>query len=251
MIEIRSKYLVDDIEKVNKHSPLQPTKDFFVELEPYPTLFHHMDDIKTEIAQMDSPVAHEHLETLQREIAHVEPIWNDAREESDNMVSYAMIWIFFTPGDLVLREDDLGNLWLLVLTSTARSVPRKMENGQAEKRHMIFCVWYLTLDQVDGTLEKKHMRIDCVEFSGKRHITSLPVYPIRYQEDSMRERIEEALAKRGRRWQELIAAAPICQHHCGLAFMEGDKRTAREIFRVSYSISIHPAGQIIVSDFES
>lgn len=202
-----------------------------------------MDDIKAEIAQMDDQAAHEHLETLQKEIAYVEPIWNEARQESGNMVSYGMIWKFFHPGDLVLREDDLGNQWLLVLVEVAYrySKIKSMKIGKAEGKETSFDAWFLTWNKVDDSLTKQHVKFTCPEFSGKQHITSLPVHPIRYQEDTVRQSIKGALTKRGRRWQELITAASICQHHCGLAFIQEARQAMDEKFQVSHSGLIHPA----------
>lgn len=251
VIEIRSKYLDNAITKVNKHPPLQPANDFFSEQEPYPTLFHHMDDIKSEIAQMDDKVAHEDLEILQMEIAYIEPIWNEARQESNDMVSYGMIWKFFHPGDLVLREDDLGNWWLFVLVKFAYGYTTKQieRGGQAREKEASFEAWYLAWDESDGSLIKKHVQFICPDFSGKLRITSLPLYPIRYKEDMIRRDIKGAFAKRGRRWQEFITTKSICQHHCGLAFMYN--RLSKDVlFQVSRSVLIHPAIQSFASEVE-
>ncbi|PTB46009.1 hypothetical protein M441DRAFT_207825 [Trichoderma asperellum CBS 433.97] len=143
MIEIRSKYLLDAIKKVNKHPPLQPTKDYFTEQAPYPTLFHHMDDVKREIAQMNSEEADDHLKILHSAIDYIDPIWNERREENftNDLVSYGMIWKLFRPGDLVLRKDDIGNLWLFVLIKTAYSM---FQSKEEEKKKVIFETWYLT-----------------------------------------------------------------------------------------------------------
>ncbi|KAL7920174.1 P-loop containing nucleoside triphosphate hydrolase protein [Trichoderma austrokoningii] len=236
LIEIWSKHLINAIERVYRHPPLQSTTDFFTEQEPYPTLFHHMDDIKAEIAQMNNRVAGEHLEILQKEIAYLEPVWNEARQETDNMTSYGMIWKFFRLGDVVLREDDLGNLCLLVL---ARFEYGSFMNWKKEEEKEIrFNAWSLTWGKVVGNLIKRHTEFTCSEFSGKRHITSLPVYPIRYLEKMERDGIKGTLAKRGRRWQELITAASICQHHCGLALIQEAGQTTGEKFQADGRIII-------------
>ncbi|KAK1249653.1 hypothetical protein MKX08_009656 [Trichoderma sp. CBMAI-0020] len=237
VIEIWSKHLVDAIEKVNKHPPLEPTKGFFSEQEPYPTLFYHMDDIKAEIAHMDGQDPQEHLKTLQRELAHVEPIWMEARQESSDMVSYDMIWTLFRPGDLVLREDRIGNLWLFVLTDLAYIISRSRRRADRAEKKTFLNVLLLNWNEVDSSLSNEYMSFNLPEFSGKRHITSLPIYPIRYQEDMERKRIQESLARRGRKWQELINAASICQHHCGLAF-KGNRQKANEKFRADGRIVI-------------
>ncbi|UKZ63900.1 uncharacterized protein TrAtP1_005121 [Trichoderma atroviride] len=199
VIEIWSKHLVDAIEKVNKHPPLRPTKGFFSEQEPYPTLFHHMDDIKAEIAEMDGQAPQEHLEALQRDLAYVEPIWMEARQEPSDMVSYDMIWSLFRPGDLVLREDKIGNLWLLEFINLTYTISQSRQRaGQTEKKTSLNTL-LINRNEITGNLIKDHMPFDLPGFSGKRHITSLPIYPIRYQEDVARKSIQESLARRGRK----------------------------------------------------
>lgn len=131
---------------LNIRSCCQP-KVFFAEQEPYPTLFYHMKDVETEIAQMKNQVANDHLKTLQREIDYIVPTWNEAREEkfTDKLVSFGMIWKYFRAGDLVLREDDLGNLWLLVLIKIDRSIlhDREADEEEEEEEEQIFHVWSL------------------------------------------------------------------------------------------------------------
>lgn len=222
---------------------MEPIQGYFYEQEPYPTLFYHMKDVETEIAQMRNEVANDHLKILKKEIDYIAPTWKEAREDkfADKMVSYGMIWKHFRPGDLVLREDDIGNLWLLVLGKIARIIIRSSEGEEEEeKKETIFDAWFLTWNKNNDNLERRYASFHCSEFSGKRHITSLPVYPIRYQEEESRKSIEANLAQRGRKWQELVTAASICQYHCGLALIEEDRGILGEKFRVSYSSPIHP-----------
>lgn len=240
-IEIRSKYLLDAIERVNKHPPLQPTKDCFTEQEPYPTLFHHMDDVKREIDQLSNQDADDHLKALLDVIGYIDPVWNEAREENfpNGLVSYNMIWKLFRPGDLVLREDEIGNLWLFVLIQATYSIDASQSRyteAIEEDKKAVFKTWSLTWNEADGCLMRKNNTIfSCADFSGQRHIKSLPVYPIRYQEDIKGENTEQFLAKRGRKWWNLIAEPAICQQHSGLAFSQGSRHMDSEKSRVCCS----------------
>ncbi|KAL6909247.1 hypothetical protein GGI43DRAFT_172227 [Trichoderma evansii] len=232
-IGIRSKYLLDAIETVNKHPPLQPVTDCFTEQEPYPTLFYYMDDVEREIAQMNSEDATDDLRVLHKAIDYIYPVWNEARKEklTDNMVSHSTIWKYFRPGDLVLRKDDIGNLWLFVLIQA--TYYRDPTRYQVEKKERVtFETWFLTWSAVDGCLIRKYAAFVCPEFSGQMHIKSLPVYPIGDQKEIHGENIEKVLAERGRKWWNLISTPSICQNHCGLAYAKSVPSLDGEKFRV-------------------
>jgi hypothetical protein len=216
MIDIRSKYLVEVIKKVNKHPPLQPVTDSFTEQEPYPTLFYHIGDIRREIVAMNNEEASDHLRVLDEITEDMQPIWNEARKETftNNLVSYNLVWKLFHPGDLVIREDAIGNLWLIVLADFIYTNPPHSHSHKG----ITFRAWLMAWNEVDGHLTRKKVTFSCAEFSGQRHIKSLPIYPIRYHENVQGEDIRDMLAKRGRRWWKLIAEPAICQNHSGLAF---------------------------------
>ncbi|PNP38116.1 hypothetical protein TGAMA5MH_09980 [Trichoderma gamsii] len=138
-----------------------------------------------------------------------------------------MIWKLFRPGDLVLREDEIGNLWLFVLIQATYSsiVPRNSHTWVGEeKKEANFKTWSLRWNEANGCLERKTTFFRCTKFSGQQPIKTLPVYPIRYQEDIKGENTEQFLAKRGRKWWELIAGPAICQQHSGLAFSKEGRR---------------------------
>lgn len=236
-IEIRSAYLLDAIERVNKHPPLQPIIDCFTEQEPYPTLFYHMDDVEREIAQINNKYAAEDLEILHSCIDYMHPIWNKAREkklpDNMNLVSYDMMWKYFRPGDLVLRKDDIGNLWLFVLVQATYYQSKSRYKHDKEEKKAIFDTWSLTWDEVEGCLVKKYATFTCAEFSGQRHIKSLPVYPIRYEKEIQGEDVAKFLAERGRKWWDLIATPSTCQDHCGLAYIH--MHISGEKFRVCFT----------------
>ncbi|KAH8123348.1 hypothetical protein LI328DRAFT_156945 [Trichoderma asperelloides] len=244
-ITIRSKYLLDAIKKVNQHPPLQPAKDFFAEQEPYPTLFHHIDDVKREIAQLGNEDADDHLKILLNAVGHVNPIWNEAREEnfSNGLVSHNMIWKLFRPGDLVLREDDIGNLWLFVLIEISYYIDtfrKRYTQDLEEERRATFTAWSLTWDDADGYLTRRNTTFTCTEFSGQRPIKSLPVYPIRFQEHIKGVNTGAFLGSRGRKWWKLIGEPSICQQHSGLAYVQEHRQAKDEKFRAD--------GRVVIDD---
>ncbi|KAL7935703.1 P-loop containing nucleoside triphosphate hydrolase protein [Trichoderma chlorosporum] len=229
-IEITSKHLVEVIKKVNKHPPLQPLANVFSEEEPYPTLFHHMDDIRKEVSGMGNEEADSHLEKLEKLCTNVEPIWNRARniDFTENMISYSLLWTLFQPGDMVIREDDLGNFWLFVLIEITCAEIQLGPNIFSKDSDNVttFYTWFLNWNEVDGNLTRKMIKFTCPRFFGRRHIKSLPVYPIRYQEGVPGENIRQKLTKRGRQWLRLMAKSTVCQYYSGPAFLGPDERSS-------------------------
>lgn len=209
-----------------------------------------MDDIKREINQLSNQEADDHLKRLLDVIGDIDSIWDEARKENfrNGLVSYKMIWKLFRPGDLVLREDEIGNLWLFVLIQATYSsiVPRNSHTWVGEeKKEANFKTWSLRWNEANGCLERKTTFFRCTKFSGQQPIKTLPVYPIRYQEDIKGENTEQFLAKRGRKWWELIAGPAICQQHSGLAFSKEGRRINEggeksRVCRSSLHVPIHP-----------
>jgi hypothetical protein len=133
MITIQSKYLVEAYRKFNKRRPLSSATNKqveVIEVEPFPCLFQHMDDIRAEIEALNDEFAKLDFKALEYTAAQFTDRWKEAREEdtSGGFVSYNNIWTIFKPGDLVLRKDAMGNDWLLVLVDVKEYLDAK-NNG--------------------------------------------------------------------------------------------------------------------------
>ncbi|KAJ9144049.1 p-loop containing nucleoside triphosphate hydrolase protein [Pleurostoma richardsiae] len=220
-LEVQSKSLVDAIKKVNKHPPLRPVTDRFTEEEPYPTLFRHMDDIRQEILSLNDERALLDLKALEEVSREMVSIWNDAREESldGELTSYDLIWKHFHPGDLVVREDDIGNLWLFVLIEITRGDIMIGRRANAEtKRICKFSTWLLTWDGVESRLNRRSVIFNCTEFSGRRPVKSLPVYPLKFLKGVSEDETKYLLVKRGQQWWKLITERTACLEYNGPAY---------------------------------
>lgn len=134
--------------------------------------------------------------------------WQDAREENfeDGHCTFGTVWKLFKPGDLVIRRDDLGNEWLLVLMSIQerRDVRQPPEPPWD---YVDFKTWGLFLDDIDSELLRKTFTFRLQPFSERRKITSLPVYPLS-QKGEEKEAFLKKIAARGRQWQALVKSAP-------------------------------------------
>jgi hypothetical protein len=218
-LAINSKHLVDVIKSVNKHPPLQPVTDRILESEPFPILFYHMNDVRREVTKLNDEEASGDLEELERITEHMAPRWKEARQETfeSGLVSYDMIWKLFHPGDLVVREDISGNLWLLVLVQITYGTKEERSQFLTAGRRTEFTTWFLDWDGAEKRLSRKSIVFHLSTFSGQRAITSLPVYPIHYREGRQGDNVMNVLAERGRKWWKAIIDRTSCLEYNGLA----------------------------------
>ncbi|OPB46587.1 hypothetical protein A0O28_0067090 [Trichoderma guizhouense] len=151
-------------------------------------------------------------------------------------VSYEMIDSIFLKDGLVLREDELGKLWLFKLIQVTKTHNRGRNNEYECKTN--FETWCLNWDAVACHLSKIYMTFTCAKFPGQRPIKSLPVYPIDYQGQIEGQRSEKYLAERGKKWWEFIIKPPTCLQHSGLAFSQDGGSSNGEKVRVEGRVVI-------------
>jgi len=187
-----------------------------IEVEPFPCLFQHMDDIRSEIEALNDESAKLDFKALEYTAAHFTDRWKEAREEdtSGGFVSYSNIWTIFKPGDLVLRKDALGNDWLLVLVDVKEYL--EVKNNGARVEYTEFTTWYLGWNAVEGRLERKIVFFRISKYSDRRRIASLPVYPLSYKGEEVDSFLEK-IAERGRKWKSLISCSTACRMRWGFS----------------------------------
>lgn len=216
-LSIVSLKLIAAFNKVNKHPRLGYQWHHIVEIEPFPSLFYHLDDIRAEIEATHDENAKLDFQALEFISREFEQRWQDAREENteDGLCSHKNLWKLYNPGDLVVRTDELGSEWLFVLIQL-----KPQESGFGS---MDFVTWGLSWDSLDSLLERKIYTFRVLNYEGRRRITELPVYPLE-QKGSGKEEFLKKLADRGRKWQELMVAPQSVRMHDGLAMPEGTRR---------------------------
>ena len=244
---IQSPSLVAAYQKVNRHSRLSmgqhPKK--IIENEPCPTLFYHLEDMRSEIEAFGSESAKLDFQALEFISKEFEQRWQDAREENfdDGLCNYGVLWRLFNPGDLVVRRDELGNEWLVVLIEL-KEHSQIRPNPEPPLEYTEFVTWGLSYSTIDSVLGRRVLRFRVYPFTDRRRITSLPVYPLD-QKGEEKEAFLKKCSERGRRWQALMAATPTCVAHDGFAmseasFRNGDKimkQDVKGIRRVSYLLN--------------
>ncbi|UKZ46839.1 hypothetical protein TrVGV298_001050 [Trichoderma virens] len=160
--------------------------------------------------------------SIDRNVKRIGPMTREEHEGhimnglTNELVSFDKIDSIFLKDDLVLREDEIGQLWLFKLIAVTYT--SNWVRGDEYDKKANFETWCLNWDAVEGHLSKTYMTFTCTEFSGWRPIKSLPVYPIDRQGQIEGQDSEQYLAERGKKWWEFINIPPTCRQHSGLAF---------------------------------
>lgn len=205
-LSLQSPALVAAYRKVNKRPQLRKhdKAETITEMEPFPVLFYHLEDIGSEITTSGDESARSDFQALQFVCKEFEDRWADARQEQfeDGFCSYGTLWKLFRPGDLVIRKDELGNEWFLVFVSLEEYKELRPE-PQPPNEYMMFTTWGLRMEPISSVLERIVFRFRLHPFLHRQKMTSLPVYPLG-QKGVQQDAFLKAVAKRGRKWQALI-----------------------------------------------
>lgn len=225
-IDITSKYLIEAIARFDEQKSIAPESEHFFEREPFPILFHCIDDVRDEIAKLNDDEATQDLQNLNSILAGIEPLWKRAREENfdTDLVSYDMLWKLFQPGDLVLHEDKLGSLWQFSFIKVqygvtqmagGRNTDRKRQISTFDNRTIVD-VWGLGWDSSEETLTRKLTSFAIEWYSGKKPISSLIAFPMRYYSNQYIPEVKELLSRRGKHWWNLIKSRASCFDYEGI-----------------------------------
>ncbi|UKZ73420.1 hypothetical protein TrVFT333_001067 [Trichoderma virens FT-333] len=162
---------------------------------------------------------------------------------TNELVSFDKIDSIFLKDDLVLREDEIGQLWLFKLIEVTYT--SNWVRGDEYDKKANFETWCLNWDAVEGHLSKTYMTFTCTEFSGWRPIKSLPVYPIDRQGQIEGQNSEQYLAERGKKWWEFINIPPTCRQHSGLAFSKDRGNFNGEKVRVGKTLTAESIAEAV------
>jgi hypothetical protein len=142
-------------------------------------------------------------------------IWTSL-ECGEQIVSYDMIWALFRAGEPIIIKDQLEEERVFKFT-------RIEEKTRDLGRHRDVCValevhfWWILWTPGQKQFRQKSNSIEVERFTGRRRVSSLPVYPLRYVDEDTRKYLVSKLEDRGRRWAELISTPPSCFEYSGPA----------------------------------
>ncbi|KAH8807321.1 hypothetical protein F5884DRAFT_340379 [Xylogone sp. PMI_703] len=183
-----------------------------------------MKDVEREIHGLNNRKALRDLQYLERVAEEMKPLWEAARYENfaSGLVSCDLIWKLFHPGDLVVHEDDIGNLWLLVFVEITRRKESKVTPGRQNEaeNYLELTTWILDWDEIKNELGRRKVVFPVYDYPGRRAITTLPVYPIHFAQKKMGYDCLEFLTERGRKWWELMTTRTSCLKYTGIALSQ-------------------------------
>lgn len=225
-ILICSKHLIDAIRRVNKNPPLGLVPENIIqEMAPYPTLFHHLEDVRSVIEGLDNEDAREDFKALEHIVQRTAgKLWKEARSLEPGLIRYDLLWSLFHAGELVVRKDDLGNEWLLVLVEVqkikrSKRVGRRQTQEEEETEEQLqFVTWGLIWDGTENRLTRKTATFSLGPFEGLAPVDSLTIYPLRCRRGDDAHQFQRRLAERGRVWWNLTTARATCRKYNALAY---------------------------------
>jgi hypothetical protein len=203
------------------------TRDSIEMVFPYPPLFHYLADMQTFVGNdksEDRNVGDFQVLEWYHEI-HLKDHYHEAHSFLGlSNVSFEYLWAIFRPGDLVVTRDGLGLLQLHVLTiAEMRKKKREAEilyssYEEIPQQELVVKAWSIVWFPSQRTFRRSLWSFVIPPFSGSRRVTSLEIYPLRFEDVLTQKRIREELIIRGNIWKKLASERPSCWHYKGEAF---------------------------------
>ena len=216
--------LVDVIKTIIPLSFFESTPDGISFQEPYAPLFQYSKDIFQELASRISPSSDTFrdfyaLESFLENHEGYGIVWKSLDLGNQTVVSFDNLWALFRTGGLIVTQDRLEEKRLFKCTRIEEDV-----QGMGFQQH--FCVamnvhfWYIVWNPGEKRFRQKSQYVKIKRFAGHRKVTSLPVYPLWYENEDARNSLLVELQSRGEKWSDLISSPPSCFEHFGQAIAE-------------------------------
>lgn len=200
---------------------------------PYPPLYHYFADMQKFVENDESE--DRNLEDFRvfewYHTNYLKALYNEVGSFTGlSNVSFEYLWAIFRPGDLLLARDCLGLPSLHVLT-IAELVKKQRENYQrlagAADHELVVKAWSIVWSPSTRTFQRSLWAFVIQQFPGSRAVTSLGVYPLRFEDIATQTKIKEELIERGNTWKNLVSKRATCWDYKGAAFDIHDNRGPR------------------------
>lgn len=200
---------------------------------PYMDLYLHLENLlrynKGELelrkthSEAFNELADQHIEVLQTYLESQQAIqYKEAKARwvgSIPLTTFGTFWLLMKPAtDVYVRESD-GSLSRYVLDRLTGGVFQN-EFGKKATTKYTARVWNLVLD--DKTIRQYSRQVDIQVFDDERKITSLPVFPARFQDDIDGGALRQALVDRGRKYFE-FSRKPCFLQYSGQGLRPGSR----------------------------
>lgn len=205
-------------------------------IAPYVPLYHHLEDMETNIANdvNATPTDQNDFQALRYFCSqgyHHEN-FRDVRELiAEGVILYDQTWALFRSGDLVVSRDPVGGYEITEVTSVKLEHRPPGFAGFSEDRPFeLGQVWIIYSQQLTweaGDFRKVSKQHCLKKFPDSKKIEELEVYPLSHYKE--KEKLREDLLQRGLAWKRHCEGRPKVMHYQGQALLLiGD--TGREKF---------------------
>jgi len=220
-IVISSPALVAAVRRMIPPILLESVSDGITIEEPFAPLFHFMDDIREDMISHDADAKDlEDIKALEYFLYECQPQYKNTRAALDTgrtaLVSFETLWGLFKVGDLIVAVDKFEEKSLFKFTQLVEQVDTY--SGRKGVCVALSVVgWCIGWDKEQKCFTQKSYTFNIRRFLGNLSVRSLPVYPLRYEEDETQKSLLADLEKRGRRWAQLASNTPCCFDYDGIA----------------------------------
>jgi hypothetical protein len=227
MFNITSPGLVHAIRRVIHLSLFESVQDGVLVEEPYASLFHFLPDMRSDmIGRATDSKELDDIEALEYFLYECQPR-NKSLQDSLNLghqalVNFETLWALFKAGDKIMIIDKFEEKRLFKFTHIEEKISEVGLNRQLCTGLEIWG-WCIVWDIEQKSFTQRSYSFLIETFAGHRKVKSLPVYPLRYEDDETKEATISQLQKRGRSYANLISSTPSCFEYYGRALEVGHR----------------------------
>lgn len=225
-IIITSPTLVNVVRHIIPQRLFESVADGIAIEEPYAQLFHFVDDMRKHmISHKAENEDMEDIDALEVFLYECQPQYKSARDASNSglpaLISFDTLWALFKAGDLVVITDKFEEKRVFKFTHLEEKL-----NPYSGRREVCVklsvCGWCINWDREQRCFTQKSYGFNIERFMGHRSVRSLPVYPLRCEEDETRKSLLASLESRGRTWAQLASTTPCYFEYDGRALITQD-----------------------------
>ncbi|KAJ9639789.1 hypothetical protein H2204_003582 [Knufia peltigerae] len=194
--------------------------------EPFLRIFHFIDDMRNEMhLSTADPRDKADIDALESFLFDCQPRHKVDRgilsSTQPASVSFEMIWALFKDGDLIVVTDKFKENRFFKFTHLEENVDRV--NGRPDVcEKLAICGWCIVWDSEQKSFAQQSYKFYIESFLGYRKVRTLPIYPLRCEEEKRADSMKAELEKRGRDWAHLASQAPSCFEYNGTALYTHD-----------------------------
>lgn len=230
-IVISSPALLAVVRRVIPARLFENVSDSVTITEPFLRIFHFVDDMRNDMRLSTAdPRGIADIDALESFLFECQPeqkvpggILNTTQPAT---VNFEMIWALFKHNDLIVVTDKFEENRLFKFTHLEENVDRV--NGRPDVCvKLAICGWCIAWDNEQKSFCQQSYKFYIERFLGYRKVRTLPIYPLRWEEEKRRDSIKTELEKRGRQWAHLASQAPCCFEYNGTAvYTHGNQKNA-------------------------